>query len=138
MLAILAGYAVISLAGLAVVTASSGSALLVLLAGAAHAGGLRRGGGLGLDRDPSWIANPTGLAAFAGSLGLVVLPLVRFAADQETATFSIFVPTPFSTTSSGGPCRRASAQARWLAERYLGFWDRLCCHPRLDGVDGPA
>jgi len=27
-------------------------------------------------------------------------------------------------------------RARFLADRYGTYWDQVCCHPRVDGVDG--
>ena len=62
--------------------------------------------------------------------------MVLFAADSQSGyfqhhdTFSLFnQPAWTDTTTMGG-------RVALLVGRYVGFWDRLCCRPQLDGADG--
>lgn len=75
-------------------------------------------------------------AAFGLALLVVSIPMIRFAADpdngyfnharayainnRERATWQALADTP--------------SQVRFLAGRYVDFWDETCCHPRFNGV----
>lgn len=78
----------------------------------------------------------TRLLAFGGGSFLVALPMLRFAADERNGYFqharlySLFGREEWTSLAS------ASERTGFLVRRYAGFWDRLCCEPRLDYVDG--
>ena len=76
------------------------------------------------------------LLAFAGGLGAIVLPMVRFAADERTGYFEHARQYAIVNDPAWGTLRTAADRVEFLAGRYVDFWDRVCCDPRLDGVDG--
>lgn len=76
-----------------------------------------------------------GMGAMAVAFAIVALPMIRYAAQHRDMYFghtrynTIFHQPAWKTLH--GPV----SKARFLARRYVDYWDRLCCHPRVD-IDG--
>jgi 4-amino-4-deoxy-L-arabinose transferase-like glycosyltransferase len=78
------------------------------------------------------------VAATACAAGVVIaiLPMSLWAADPNNGYFNSFnleasLNKPAFLQLAGGLERAA-----YLAGRYGSFWDGVCCHPRLDSIDG--
>lgn len=69
-------------------------------------------------------------------LGLVALPLLRYAADPvndyigHVRAVSVTNTAPWHELAGFGP------RARFLADRYGAYWKQACCQPQVDGADG--
>ncbi len=76
-----------------------------------------------------------GLAALGAGLVVVALPLLLYAADERNDYFaharltSVFTGKEWTVRTNG------EERVRFLVDRYVAFWDRVCCHPVVDGVD---
>ena len=75
------------------------------------------------------------LLAFSGALGLAVLPMVLFAAADGSSYFQHYQTSSLFNQPIWTEAATVGDRAALLISRYLGFWDQLCCHPQLDGVD---
>jgi 4-amino-4-deoxy-L-arabinose transferase-like glycosyltransferase len=74
------------------------------------------------------------LAVFGAGLGLTLLPMVFFAADERNGYFQHYRRYA-SFNQPEWIAAAVSERVSILAGRYLRAWDQLCCHPVLDGVD---
>lgn len=76
-----------------------------------------------------------GLIVFALVLVLVAFPMIRYAADEGNNYFGY--SERLSLTNSDEWAEKAGTGERvgWVADRYVEYWDRMCCAPRFDGVD---
>jgi 4-amino-4-deoxy-L-arabinose transferase-like glycosyltransferase len=86
-------------------------------------------------------ATPTGsslagLLAFVSALALTVLPMVLFAADEANGYFQHLQSNSVFNQPAWTAAATIGERIGLLLGRYLGFWDRLCCHPQVDGSDG--
>ena len=75
------------------------------------------------------------VATFAVALTIVALPMARFAADPNSGYFDLARPLSILTTEEWAALDGPGSQAAFLANRYIDFWDRVCCQPEVDGVD---
>ena len=76
----------------------------------------------------------TGAAVMAGTFVLVALPMLAWIAEHPDAytghaRYNTVLDDP--GWSEGG----VVAKARFLASRYVDYWDNLCCNPRPDAND---
>lgn len=75
------------------------------------------------------------LLAFGLAAIVAAWPMIDFARDERNGyfeharTYSVF-DKPVWTDLDG-----RLHQARFVVEEYVQVWDRLCCHPAVDGVD---
>jgi 4-amino-4-deoxy-L-arabinose transferase-like glycosyltransferase len=74
------------------------------------------------------------LLSFAGALGLTLLPMMLFAADERNGYFQHYRAFALFNQPAWNAATMAE-RAGLLAGRYLDFWDQLCCHPVIDGGD---
>jgi len=76
-----------------------------------------------------------GLVVFVAAIVLVTVPMIRYAADESNNYFGY--SERLSLTNSEEWAEKAGAGERisWVADRYVEYWDRMCCEPRFDGVD---
>jgi 4-amino-4-deoxy-L-arabinose transferase-like glycosyltransferase len=77
----------------------------------------------------------TSLLAFAGALGLAVLPMVFFAAGEGSGYLQHYQATSLFNQPAWTEAATHRDRAGLLLGRYSGFWIQLCCQPRIDGVD---
>ena len=78
----------------------------------------------------------TGVALMVVAFVLVALPMMRWVAEHpndylgRSRTYSVFEHQQWQSLDGIGP------KARFLAERYVDYWDAVCCHPVPDAPDG--
>jgi 4-amino-4-deoxy-L-arabinose transferase-like glycosyltransferase len=78
----------------------------------------------------------TGAAVMATAFVLVALPMMRWVAEHpneyvgRARSYSVFTQQPWQSLDGIGP------KARFLAARYVDYWDAVCCHPQYDAPDG--
>lgn len=77
-----------------------------------------------------------GAAVMAVAFLVVAAPMIRYVATHTDeylghARYNSIVHQPDWRARHG-----AAAHARFLVRRYVDYWDRLCCSPRVDGIDG--
>jgi 4-amino-4-deoxy-L-arabinose transferase-like glycosyltransferase len=73
-------------------------------------------------------------ALFGATAALAATPLALYALDERHGYFEHFnqasvLRRPEWTTLTG------PERAHFVVARYAAYWDRVCCHPRPDGVD---
>jgi 4-amino-4-deoxy-L-arabinose transferase-like glycosyltransferase len=67
---------------------------------------------------------------------VTVLPMGIKAIADPHGYLAHFRTSSIFGQSSWSHLESLSEQVRFLGGRYFGYWDRLCCHPTLDGIDG--
>lgn len=77
-----------------------------------------------------------GLGAFLLGLALVGLRMALYIVDPRTSFFHHFQHLSIFSRREWQELSNPIERMTFLAGRYIGFWDKLCCHPRVDGVDG--
>jgi 4-amino-4-deoxy-L-arabinose transferase-like glycosyltransferase len=91
-------------------------------------------------RDLRWRHDPVSLSLRIGVMGaallIVALPMVLWAADPTNGYFNSFNLVSAFTKPEWLSLTSPVARAAYLAMRYFSFWDRMCCHSSVDGVDG--
>ena len=118
----------IALAGLAVYAIAPGPlALLVLVGGLAL---------LFASNRAQVPVNLSRLAAFAAGLIVVALPLLLYAADDQQGYLSHARGVSVLNSEEWQSLGDRGEQARFLAGRYIQFWNRLSWNPVIDGADG--
>jgi hypothetical protein len=80
-------------------------------------------------------ASTARLAAFAVGLAIVAVPMARFAADPNNGYFNHARHLSIFATDEWTALDGLGSRAAFLANRYVDFWDHVCCHPIVDGVD---
>ena len=75
------------------------------------------------------------LSALGVALAIAVLPMVRFAADQNSGYFDHLRLTSVVNKEEWTSLEGTVARSRFLGDRYVDFWDQLVREPRLDGAD---
>jgi 4-amino-4-deoxy-L-arabinose transferase-like glycosyltransferase len=76
------------------------------------------------------------VAVFAIALAIVALPMARLAADPNSGYLNHAQHLSILTTDEWAGLDGPGSRAAFLADRYVDFWNRLCCQPRVDGIDG--
>jgi 4-amino-4-deoxy-L-arabinose transferase-like glycosyltransferase/sugar lactone lactonase YvrE len=75
-----------------------------------------------------------------GGLGVAVVasvaPLVLWAADPANGYFNSFNLVSVFTKPAWQSLASPVHELTYLADRYITYWDRMCCHTVVDGVDG--
>jgi 4-amino-4-deoxy-L-arabinose transferase-like glycosyltransferase len=74
-------------------------------------------------------------AAFAIALAIVALPMARLIADPNSGYLNHARHISILTTDEWAALDGPGGRAAFLVDRYFDFWDRICCHPQIDGVD---
>ncbi|HEY8597582.1 MAG TPA: glycosyltransferase family 39 protein [Thermomicrobiales bacterium] len=69
-------------------------------------------------------------------LGLVALPLLRYAADPINDYTGHVRVVSVTNTAAWRELPGFPPRARFLADRYGAYWQQSCCEPRVDGADG--
>jgi 4-amino-4-deoxy-L-arabinose transferase-like glycosyltransferase len=75
------------------------------------------------------------VATFAVVLAIVALPMARFAADPNSGYFNHARHLSITSTDEWAALDGLGGRVAFLADRYVDFWDRVCCHSQVDGVD---
>lgn len=68
-------------------------------------------------------------------LGLLALPLLRYAADPANDYTGHLRAVSVTNLAAWQELDGLGPRARFLAGRYAAYWDQACCHPQVDGVD---
>lgn len=76
-----------------------------------------------------------GAVVFAAVLVVVALPMIRYAADERNNYFGYGERLSLTNSEEWAARSGTGERVTFLAGRYVDYWDRLCCHPRFDGVD---
>ena len=76
------------------------------------------------------------IAALIVTLLVLSSPMIRFAADPTAGYFTVFRSQSVFTNGDWSSLDGPEAKVRFVAGRYKDFWDRLCCHPEPDHIDG--
>jgi 4-amino-4-deoxy-L-arabinose transferase-like glycosyltransferase/DNA-binding beta-propeller fold protein YncE len=81
---------------------------------------------------------PVAILALAFAAGAIVstLPMAVWAANPDNGYFSSFDLVSSLTKPSYEQLPSTWERATYLGSRYLQFWDRICCHPQVDTIDG--
>lgn len=69
-------------------------------------------------------------------LGLVALPLLRYAADPINDYTGHVRAVSVTNTAAWQELMGFAPRARFLVDRYGAYWDQVCCHSQIDGADG--
>ena len=75
-------------------------------------------------------------AAFAAGAILATLPMAAWAANPDNGYFSSFDLVSSLSKPAYQRLPTVWERAAYLGSRYLQFWDRVCCHPQVDTIDG--
>jgi hypothetical protein len=75
------------------------------------------------------------MALFALVLVGVSLPMIRYAADESNNYFGYSERLSLVNSDEWDQKSGNGERVRWVADRYVDYWDRLCCDPVFDGVD---
>lgn len=70
------------------------------------------------------------------ALCAVALPMIEFAADARKGYFQHARSTSVLNQEAWRALAGPEERVAFLAGRYVGFWDRVCCHPEIDVIDG--
>lgn len=76
-----------------------------------------------------------GLVVFAVALVIVAFPMIRYAADESNNYFGYSERLSLTNSDEWADKAGTGERIRWVAGRYVDYWDRMCCDPRFDGVD---
>jgi len=76
-----------------------------------------------------------GLAVFAVVLIAAALPMIRYASDESNNYFGYSERLSVVNSEEWDLKSGTGERARWVAGRYVDYWDRMCCDPVFDGVD---
>lgn len=77
-----------------------------------------------------------GVAVFTLALLVVLIPMARLATAEDSYYRVHFERDRTTETEKWLALEGPVEQARFLAGRYRDIWDRHCCKPELDDVDG--
>lgn len=77
-----------------------------------------------------------GVAVFTLTLLVVLIPMARFATAEDSYYLVHFERDRTTETEEWLALDGVTEQARFLATSYRDIWDRHCCKPELDDVDG--
>jgi hypothetical protein len=83
-------------------------------------------------------AVPVAVAAVACATGvaIAILPMALYAVNPANGYFQSFDLVSSLTKPAYQQLPNVWDRAAYLGSRYILFWDRLCCHPALDTIDG--
>ena len=76
-----------------------------------------------------------GVAVMAVAFVVVAAPMIRYAAEHPDNYLGHARYNTIFHQPQWKSLRGAGAKAWFLARRYVEYWDRLCCHPKVD-IDG--
>lgn len=76
-----------------------------------------------------------GLAIFALMLVVIAMPMIRYAADESNNYFGYGQRLSVVNSEEWKLKSDTGERVRWIADRYVDYWDRMCCEPVFDGVD---
>lgn len=84
----------------------------------------------------TWQARLAGPAMFMGTLVVVAAPMLVWASNPTHQYKAHFERDTITSTAQWKQLDGPIQQARFVAERYGTFWERLSFEPHLDAVDG--
>jgi hypothetical protein len=76
-----------------------------------------------------------GVLAMATAFVLVSLPMIRWAVEHPDGYLGHTRYNTIFHQPSWRAERGLGARTAFLARRYVDYWDRVCCHPKVDGTD---
>src|SRR5215210_783519 len=77
----------------------------------------------------------TGLAVMSIAFVAVAAAMIRYVAENRDTYLSHARYASVFNKPEWKSLHGAAPKTRFLARRYVEYWDRLCCHPRID-IDG--
>lgn len=89
-----------------------------------------------VNRSVSLRRDLAGITLFALALLVILIPMAHFALQEDSIYRVHFERDRVTETEEWLELDGASQQVRFLAGRYRDIWNRHCCEPELDLVDG--